>query len=298
MADSKNDLEYPDWFPERMRKPWVVGGILIAFTLLIGYMAFVEPKARVKTASSPLPSVTSTASSSVTTEEPEPEPEPSSTDAPSSGSTSGSGSSSGSNGSRSEASTGLGTGTNSPGKVEPSPQGTIPGEGKDSTEGFISTSSRPPQSEDSQKGKEVLSAVIPLWASNSFEDGTSASSWVESFAASEGSSDTFVSMSREQFAALWGGANALGYAVKAAKVTSTEYLWNVGSHSLWRVTVERDLVPLARDGVDESTEEVTWDFLVRQEGDAQDTQVSLVAFLDPAKEHERPETFRLSPEYR
>lgn len=158
--------------------------------------------------------------------------------------------------------------------------------------GFQATSDREPQDGDEAAAKKVIEDAIPGWATLNTREGTSAASWEESFRQDAGISGDFTSRSLLAFDDLWGGAFQMDVSVNDASITKQEELWNIGSHSLWRVTVERTLVPNL-DGVDgERTEEVTWDFLIEQN----DEGSQLVAFADPSEDNEEAKTFRIPEE--
>lgn len=158
--------------------------------------------------------------------------------------------------------------------------------------GFAETTDREPQPGDKAAAEEALETVVPGWASLADTEKTSAASWEEAFRTDTGGSEEFTRRSLLAFDNLWGGVLQMDVSAQNAQITEKEELWNNGANALWRVTVERDLVPNMEGAGSTQTEEVTWDFLLAQT----DEESHLVAFADPDEENEEPETFRVPQE--
>ena len=80
---------------------------------------------------------------------------------------------------------------------------------------------------------------------------------------------------------------------KVLDVKVDKELWNVGSHSMHRVSVKRSITS-DTTGKEIMQETVSWDILVAQDEEGEDGFV-LSYFTDPDKTHTKPETFYLPP---
>lgn len=157
--------------------------------------------------------------------------------------------------------------------------------------GFEPTSDRAPEPGDEEDGRAALEAIIPLWASNDTSRGNDMEHWGPTWQGKPGGSAALYAQSRHEYLNLWGGLSRMGVSALDARLVSDKQLWNVGSHSLWRVTVERDLKSNhGQPGLDGS-ERVTWDLLIKQDG----SDFEVIAFADPKPENEKPETFYYFP---
>lgn len=181
--------------------------------------------------------------------------------------------------------------------ASPTEQPTYEGEDGDDAPGEIPVGERPPwepsgdrepQDGDEAKAEEVLEAVLPAWATMNTAGAYSVEDWTVTWAAKPESSRTFMNLSIERFPELWSGAIAADVSVTDARIVSTEMLWNVGSDSLWRVQIERDLEGNHSETMD-GTETVTWDFQVIQHSNG---AFELLHFNSPKPENEDPSTYR------
>lgn len=155
---------------------------------------------------------------------------------------------------------------------------------------FEPSSDREPEDGDEERAREVLERILPAWASNDTSQGNSLETWTPGWQGEEGVGVAFYRQSTLQYRDLWQGLTLLGASAVDGRVTSAEQLWNVGSHSLWRVDVERDLESNHGQTISPGTETITWDFLVNQDGEV----FELEAFTDPSPENEDPATFYVS----
>lgn len=155
-----------------------------------------------------------------------------------------------------------------------------------------SDSEREPQDEDEDAGRQVLEAVLPTWAEIDTTEGVQIPAWSDPISEMDEVDGQFIGHSRTNFNQLFGGAVQMDVSLENATLVSDEHLWNIGSHSLWRVTIERDLVPNREGFWEGATEEETWDFLIVQDEDG----YRLEAFVDDDDSNEDPETFDLPEE--
>ena len=151
---------------------------------------------------------------------------------------------------------------------------------------FAPTSERKPSPGDQEAAGKVLDAVVPVWASYDTLHGQ----WTEDIDSLEGVTDQFKAQSLSEGISLWGGLSRLSASAKDATMVEKKELWNAGSHALWRVTVERRIVSNESNPFVDTTERVSWDFLVKQD-DSDGMKVD--GFKDPAKANESPKTFTL-----
>lgn len=158
--------------------------------------------------------------------------------------------------------------------------------------GFEPTSDRKPQAGDEAAAKAVIRDVVPGWATLENTKSTSAASWEQAFRNEAGTTDEFVGYSLLAFDDVWGGLFQMDMSARDAKVTDMEELWNEGSHSLWRVEVQRRLVPNMEGAPGGRTETVSWDFLIEQTEEGS----KLTAFVEPSKDNEDPDTFSVPQE--
>lgn len=179
-------------------------------------------------------------------------------------------------------------------KPEPSP--TYEGDDGDGRFGedeppptFAPASDRVPQDVDDANGRAVIEEAIPVWAQADTSQGAQIPAWAEPLYSMDAVGQEFITRSREQFGMLFGGAVQMDVSVANPKLASVEPLWNIGSHSLWRVTITRDLVPNGDGPASTSSETVTFDFLIAQSDD----ETALQAFLPPTPNNESPDTFYL-----
>ena len=156
--------------------------------------------------------------------------------------------------------------------------------------GFEATSDREAAPGDAAAAKAVLDSVIPKWAALDTSKVITPDQWVESWASMDGVSPEFAQRTLLGFDDLWSGVVLFDGSAKATAVTVDKELWNIGSHSLWRVTVRQDIVSNL-DGTVEAHEALTWDFLVGQD----DGGSTLVAYTPARAANEKPETFYLGP---
>lgn len=166
-------------------------------------------------------------------------------------------------------------------------------ERKEGNAGFTPTSDRKPASSDAADAKKVISEVMPRWAGIDFTgNGQSPDLWAKDIARDGGVDSTFSAWSQTRFYDLWSGVLQMHASAKVTDVSVDKELWNEGSHSMWRVTVTRDIV--SNDDRKKITDEkVSWDILVSQ--DNGEDGFELVYFDDPDKSHEKPDTFYQPP---
>lgn len=157
--------------------------------------------------------------------------------------------------------------------------------------GFTPSSARKAESGDDAKAKQVIADVIPSWASNDTSEGNDLDHWSPQWQGSKSShAASFRFQSQREYLSLWGGLSRMGVSALDAKIVSQEKLWNAGSHSLWRVTVKRSLKSNYGQSGLNSTEQVTWDILVKQ--DAGD-EFKVANFADPKPANKKSKTFYL-----
>jgi hypothetical protein len=264
-ANEKDKDTLPSWLPGPLRKPWVLGVIMLVVAALLAWLAIARPGDDTGKGMGTNPPSPPTVVTPPTSHSPSSKP------------------------------AGQTTPQEAPTPYEGDDADSLI-EGNDGPPGFEPTSDRKPQQGDATAAKQALAAVLPSWASNSFSNGMSMDDWGRTFQSNASSSSKFYNQSRQSFNLLWNGAFTQGYRAEKATLVSRKELWNVGSHSLWRVTIKRDLAPLRDNGLGASSEELTWDFLIRQ--DVPGGKPVLVAFSDPLAANEKPETFYLPAEYR
>lgn len=160
--------------------------------------------------------------------------------------------------------------------------------------GFTATTDREPQSGDADEAKEVLSEVLPRWGGIDLSGtGIAPDSWAKEVARPGGVDSAFTAWCQTNFYDLWGGVIQMGASAKVLDVKVDKELWNVGSHSMWRVSITRSIVSDST-GQEIIQETVSWDILVSQDAEGEDGFV-LSYFATPDKAHEKPETFYLPP---
>lgn len=165
---------------------------------------------------------------------------------------------------------------------------------EEGNEGFTATTDRKPQSGDADKAKQVINEVVPRWAGIDLTgNGIAPDSWAKEVARPGGVDPTFTAWCQTNFYDLWGGVIQMGASAKVIDVKVDKELWNVGSHSMWRVSVTRSIVSDST-GKEIIQETVSWDILVSQDDKDEDGFV-LSYFATPDKAHEKPETFYLPP---
>lgn len=160
--------------------------------------------------------------------------------------------------------------------------------------GFTETTDRKPQSGDAGKARKVLNDVLPRWGGIDLSgDGIAPDSWAKEVARPGGVNSDFTAWSQTKFYDLWGGVIQMGASAKVNNVKVDKELWNVGSHSMWRVSITRSIVS---DNTDQEIvkETVSWDILVSQDEEGEEGFV-LAYFASPDKANEKPETFYLPP---
>lgn len=164
----------------------------------------------------------------------------------------------------------------------------------DENAGFKATTDRKPQSGDAAAAKKVLRETLPRWGGIDLSgDGIAPDSWAKEIARPGGMSPAFTAWSQTKFYDLWGGIIQMGASAEVLDVKVEKELWNVGSHSMWRVSITRSVT---NDGSgDEMLQEtVSWDILIAQDEEGEDGFV-LDYFAAPDKSHKKPETFYLPP---
>lgn len=165
---------------------------------------------------------------------------------------------------------------------------------EDENAGFTSTTDRKPESGDAAKAKKVISEVMPRWAGIDLSGaGIAPDSWAKEVARPGGVDSAFTAWSQTNFYDLWGGVIQMEASAEVIEVKADKELWNVGSHSMWRVSVKRSIVS-DNTGKEIMQETVSWDILVAQDEEGEDGFV-LSYFASPDKNHEKPETFYLPP---
>lgn len=260
--------DYPNWVPRQLRNPWILGVLVVLLAIPLIWLGVKGGDTK-----SPGSDATASATGSALIQ-PSTDPSSSPTATPSS--------------------------TPIPSQLDPKKYTGGDAEHADDgrtapAPGFTATSDRKPQATDAEAAKKAMGSVLPLWGSNDFADGMSMDTWGASFRTAPGSSVKLYNQSRQTFNLLWNGAFTSGYAVKDATLVSSKELWNAGSHSLWRVTIKRNLVPLLNTGAPASSEELTWDFLIKQDDPS---GVVVVAYADPLPANLSQKTFYLPTEYR
>lgn len=164
----------------------------------------------------------------------------------------------------------------------------------DENAGFTSTTDRKPESGDAGKAKAVINEVMPRWAGIDLTgNGIAPDSWAKEVARPGGVDSAFTAWSQTNFYDLWGGVIQMGASAEVLSVKADKELWNVGSHSMWRVSVTRSITNDST-GEEIMQETVTWDILVAQDEEGEEGFV-LSYFALPDKSHEKPETFYLPP---
>ena len=164
----------------------------------------------------------------------------------------------------------------------------------DENAGFTSTTDRKPESGDAGKAKKVINDVMPRWAGIDLTgDGIAPDTWAKGVARPGGVDPTFKAWSQTKFYDLWGGVIQMQASAKVLDVKVEKELWNVGSHSMHRVSVKRSIISDST-GEEIMQETVSWDILVAQDEEGEDGFV-LSYFDEPDKTHTKPETFYLPP---
>lgn len=160
--------------------------------------------------------------------------------------------------------------------------------------GFTATTDREPESGDADAAKAVIQEVVPRWAGIDLTgQGIAPDTWAKDVARPGGVNSSFTAWSQTRFYDLWGGVIQMEASANVLDVKVDKELWNVGSHSMWRVSVTRSIT--SDDSGDEvARETVSWDILVAQDEEGEDGPV-LAYFAKPNKAHEKPETFYLPP---
>lgn len=164
----------------------------------------------------------------------------------------------------------------------------------DENAGFKATTDRKPKPEDANEAKKVLADTLPRWGGIDLSgNGIAPDSWAKKIARPGGIDPAFKAWSQTKFYDLWGGIIQMGASAEVRDVKIDKELWNVGSHSMWRVSITRSVIN--DDTGDEVMQEtVSWDILVAQDDEDEDGFV-LSYFAIPNKDNEKPETFYLPP---
>lgn len=161
----------------------------------------------------------------------------------------------------------------------------------DEKAGFKATTARKAESGDADAAKKALTETLPRWGGIDLSgDGIAPDSWAKEVARPGGMTSAFEAWSQTEFYDLWGGIIQMGASAEVLNVKVDKELWNVGSHSMWRVSITRS-VTNDESGDEMLQETVTWDILVAQDEDG----FVLDYFVAPDKSHEKPETFYLPP---
>lgn len=146
---------------------------------------------------------------------------------------------------------------------------------------------RAPQDDDEALAAEAIAAVVPGWATLDASSPISAASWVATWSG-EFAHTSIGDRSERAFVSLWQGVLAMQANAMNATIANQQMLWNLGSYSLWRVDITRDILTRDTDQL-LMQETVTWDFLVRQEDDG----FTVYAYIAPTDANAAPETFDL-----
>lgn len=160
---------------------------------------------------------------------------------------------------------------------------------RDDRPSFQPTSDRRPQPGDEAAARDALAQVVPKWATNDTRGGNTFDRWAASWRDAPAASGAFRSASQRNMMALWAALSRMESSAINGRITAQRQLWNAGSHSLWRVTVERDIEPNQPLGTPARPDRITWDILVRQDTE----RFELVTFVPPHPDNEKPVTFRL-----
>lgn len=131
----------------------------------------------------------------------------------------------------------------------------------------------------------TLTSVIPTWASLDTTKKVSSATWVNSWRGKNGVSPDFITQSTNTYGNLWFGAVRSQVSVGDAKIVSKEQLWSQGDRSVWRVTVERAVTSNAQVTAVNTTESMTWDFLLTRNN----TRIS--GYSDPLPANQTPDSF-------
>lgn len=173
---------------------------------------------------------------------------------------------------------------------------------KDEYKGFTSTTDRKPQKGDEAAAKKVIEEVMPRWAGIDLTgNGIAPDTWAKDVARPGGVNSAFTAWSQTKFYdELWGGVVQMRASAKVLDVNAEEELWNVGSHSMWRVSVKRAITNNS-SGEEMTRETVSWDILValdetNTQGEEKGEKGPLLAyFSETDKANKKPETFYLPP---
>lgn len=164
----------------------------------------------------------------------------------------------------------------------------------DENAGFKATTDRKPDSGDADAANKVLQDVLTRWGGIDLSgQGIAPDSWAKDIARPGGTTSQFTAWSQTEFYSLWGGVIQMEASAEVVDVKVDKELWNVGSHSMWRVSITRSITS-DDSGEEILRETVTWDILVAQDEESADGPL-LDYFAAPDKTHEKPETFYLPP---
>ncbi len=146
---------------------------------------------------------------------------------------------------------------------------------------------RAAQPGDEEAARAALAAVVPVWASADLVEADAGRTWVASFESLPQVSTSFVNVSKGRFSQLWGGALQADSSTHGATIASADRLWDLGSESLWRVTIDRKVV--SNRGVEalNHDERVMFDFLVDHHPDP----MQVVYFSAPSEANESSDTY-------
>lgn len=160
--------------------------------------------------------------------------------------------------------------------------------------GFTSTTDRKAEAGDKDAATAVLNDVLPRWGGIDLTGaGIAPDAWAKEVARPGGVTATFTAWSQTEFYELWGGVIQMGASAEVLSVKAEKELWNVGSHSMWRVSITRSITNDAT-GDEIMQETLKWDILIAQDEDGEDGPL-LTYFAAPDKSHEKAETFYLPP---
>lgn len=145
--------------------------------------------------------------------------------------------------------------------------------------------------DDDARARAALDKIVPLWASApTLIDDPRPKGWIAAWGGLGGTTESFATVSSNEFYRIWGGAIQARVNVADAKIVSARPLWNIGSDSLWRVEVERKLVSIDPASPLNGTEKVTWDIQISQPK-AEDDPFRLMNFANPDPANEKPDTY-------
>lgn len=153
---------------------------------------------------------------------------------------------------------------------------------------FPRSSDRKVSGGDAAAAKEALAAATKVWGGIDLTAPDLPASWLDRLRSTPEIGPGFVSASNREYFVLWGGAIQSNSSVKNARLVNAKPLWNLGSDSLWRVTIRRDVVDNAGNKALNTTDEVTWDFQVLQ---PEAGAFTVVNFRKPSADSKNPRTY-------